>query len=118
MRREGLRAESKDITPRSVKMREALLWSKGLGVGNWQTKTFLSLGIMIVRFPGLNWHRRAKVPLQSQSCPDPIFLKRFAVRSPPKLNKIRYSLDPVESNAHFCFRPYTFNNQFDKSCFN
>ena len=58
------RPESKDITPRSVKTREALLWSKGLGVGNWQTKTFLSVGIMMVLFPGLNWHRRAKVPLQ------------------------------------------------------
>ena len=69
MRREGLRAESKHITPRSVKTREALLWSKGLGVGNWQTKTFLSLGIMMVPFPGLNWHRRAKVPLhQKVSC--------------------------------------------------
>ena len=50
--------------PRSARTREALLWSKGLGVGNWQTKTFLSLGIKMVRFPGLNWHRRAKVPLQ------------------------------------------------------
>ena len=59
------RPESKHITPRSVKTREALLWSKGLGVGTWQTKTFLSLGIMMVRFPGLKWHRRAKVPLHN-----------------------------------------------------
>ena len=54
MRRKGLRAESKHITPRSAKARGAFLWSKGLGVGNWQTKTFLSLGIIVVRFPGLN----------------------------------------------------------------
>ena len=80
--KEGLRAESKHITPRSVKTRKALFWSKGLGVGNWpslriafspwescflslgKTKTFLSLGIMMVRFPGLNWHRRAWCAVQ------------------------------------------------------
>jgi len=104
MRREGLRAESKHITPRSVKTREALLWSKGLGVGNWQTKTFLSLSMM-VRFPGLNWHRRAKVPLQNKQ----IFLKTrkwISVLLSYNSNRIRLEV----LSQHFCVKKSMLTN--------
>ena len=67
MRREGLRAESKDITPRSVKTREPFLWSKGLGVGNWQTKTFLSLGNHDGSFPRLELAQAGKCASSSPS---------------------------------------------------